>query len=44
VVEQGRRAGVKTPFNDKIVALFHEHGVGFAPALQNLEPLTGMTP
>jgi 2-dehydropantoate 2-reductase len=44
VVEQGRRAGVKTPFNDKIVALFHELGVGFAPALQNLEPLTGMTP
>jgi 2-dehydropantoate 2-reductase len=44
VAEHGRRVGVKTPFNDRIVALFHEHGVDFVPRLENLAPLTGMTP
>ena len=28
VVDQGRRVGVKTPFNEMIVQLVHEHGVG----------------
>ena len=28
VVEQGRRVGVKTPFNEMIVDLLHQHGIG----------------
>jgi len=45
VVEQGRKVGVKTPFNEKIVQLVHQHGVGtLKPSPQNLEPLTQMLP
>jgi 2-dehydropantoate 2-reductase len=44
VAEHGRRLGVKTPFNDRIVELFHQHGVDFIPRLENLEPLIGMAP
>ena len=43
VSEQGRRAGVKTPFNDAIVELIRSHGVGtLKPDPKNLEPLVSM--
>jgi 2-dehydropantoate 2-reductase len=45
VVDQGRRVGVMTPFNEMIVALVHRHGVGtLKPAPENLDPLMGMLP
>jgi 2-dehydropantoate 2-reductase len=45
VVEQGRRVGVKTPFNEAVVRLVHEHGVGtLKPHPRNLEPLARMLP
>lgn len=45
VSEQGRRAGVKTPFNDAIVELIKSHGVGtLKPDPKNLEPLVSMLP
>jgi 2-dehydropantoate 2-reductase len=45
VVDQGRRVGVKTPFNDKVVELVHGHGVGtLKPDRKNLEPLVRMLP
>jgi 2-dehydropantoate 2-reductase len=43
VAEQGRKVGVKTPFNDAIVELVHRHGVGtLVPDPKNLEPLVRM--
>jgi 2-dehydropantoate 2-reductase len=43
VVDQGRRLEVKTPFNEMIVHLVHEHGVGMLkPSPDNLEPLMQM--
>lgn len=40
VSEQGRRVGVKTPFNDAVVEAIHRHGVGtLRPDPKNLEPL-----
>ena len=43
VVAQGRRLGVPTPFNEKIVELFHRHPVGtLEPDPNNLEPLLAM--
>ena len=45
VVDQGRRVGVKTPFNEKVVELVHGHGVGtLKPDPKNLEPLARMLP
>ena len=45
VVDQGRRAGVKTPFNEMIVRLVHQHGVGtLKPSPDNLDPLMQMLP
>ena len=45
VSEQGRRAGVATPFNDAIVAEIHRHGVGtLRPDPTNLEPLVRLLP
>ena len=45
VSEQGRKVGVKTPFNDAIVELFHRHGVGtLRPDPKNLDPLERMLP
>jgi 2-dehydropantoate 2-reductase len=41
VVEQGRRAGVKTPFNEAVVELFRRQPVGaIQPDPKNLVPLT----
>ena len=43
VVDEGRRVGVKTPFNEAVVRLVHEHGVGtLKPDPKNLEPLLRM--
>jgi 2-dehydropantoate 2-reductase len=45
VVGEGRRVGVKTPFNETVVRLVHEHGVGtLKPDPKNLEPLLRMLP
>ena len=45
VAAQGRKAGVKTPFNDAIVELFKRYGVGtLKPDPKNLEPLVRMLP
>lgn len=45
VVAQGRRTSVKTPFDAKIVELFHGHGVGtLNPDIRNREPLMAVRP
>jgi 2-dehydropantoate 2-reductase len=44
VAQHGRRVGVKTPFNDAIVDMFHRQGVAFTPRVENLEPLVAMAP
>ncbi|HET7342471.1 MAG TPA: 2-dehydropantoate 2-reductase [Methylomirabilota bacterium] len=45
VVGEGWRVGVKTPFNEAVVRLVHEHGVGtLTPDPKNLEPLLRMLP
>jgi 2-dehydropantoate 2-reductase len=45
VSDQGRKAGVPTPFNDAIVGLVRSHGVGrLKPDPRNLEPLLEMLP
>jgi 2-dehydropantoate 2-reductase len=42
---QGRKVGVKTPFNDAIVDLIRNYGVGrLKPDPKNLEPLVRMLP
>ncbi|HEU5319683.1 MAG TPA: ketopantoate reductase family protein [Methylomirabilota bacterium] len=43
VVAEGRRVGVRTPFNARVVELYHRHGVGgLKPHPANLEPLLAM--
>ena len=43
VVARGRRLGVPTPFNEKVVELFHRRPVGtLTPDPKNLEPLLAM--
>jgi 2-dehydropantoate 2-reductase len=45
VSDQGRKAGVPTPFNDAIVGLVRSHGVGrLKPDPRHLEPLLEMLP
>jgi 2-dehydropantoate 2-reductase len=44
VVAEGRKVGLKTPFNEAVVRLFHDLGVGFKPDPRKLEPLMGMLP
>jgi 2-dehydropantoate 2-reductase len=44
VATEGRRVGVKTPFNDRVVELYHAHGVGLTPDPKHLEPLLAMLP
>ncbi|MBI3824973.1 MAG: ketopantoate reductase family protein [Candidatus Rokubacteria bacterium] len=45
VSAEGRKVGVKTPFNDRIVELVRGHGVGtLEPHPRNLEPLLQMLP
>jgi 2-dehydropantoate 2-reductase len=44
VCAQGRQAGVKTPFNDAVVATITRLGVGFAPDPKHLDPVVAMLP
>ena len=45
VVELGRRKSVKTPFDAKIVELFHQHGVGtLKPDIRKREPVMAARP
>ncbi len=45
VVAQGRRFSIPTPFNAKVVELFHRHPVGtLTPDPKNLEPLLALLP
>jgi 2-dehydropantoate 2-reductase len=44
VCEQGRAKGVKTPFNDAVVATIKALGVGFAPDPKHLDPIIAMLP
>lgn len=44
VSAKGRDVGVATPFNDRIVEVVNELGVGFTPQPSNLRPLTEMLP
>jgi 2-dehydropantoate 2-reductase len=44
VVDEGRRVGVKTPFNEKVVALYRARGARFMPDPRHLQPLLEMLP
>jgi 2-dehydropantoate 2-reductase len=44
VVDEGRRVGVKTPFNETIVELYRAHGVRLVPDPTHLQPLLEMLP
>src|SRR6266849_7078154 len=44
VCEQGKQRGVKTPFNDAVVATIRALGVGFTPDPKNLDPVIRMLP
>ena len=42
VSRKGREAGISTPFNDRIVEIVHELGIGFEARPENLQPLIDM--
>jgi 2-dehydropantoate 2-reductase len=44
VCEQGKAKGVKTPFNDAVVATIRALGVGFTPDPKHLDPVVRMLP
>ena len=44
VCREGARVGVKTPFNDAVVATIRRLGVGFKPDRSNLDPVIRMLP
>src|SRR5207245_2078137 len=44
VVGEGRRVGVKTPFNEKVVDLYRARGARFVPDPGQLKPLLEMLP
>ena len=44
VCDQGRKTGVKTPFNDAVVATIRALGVGFTPDPKHLDPVIRMLP
>ena len=45
VVDEGRKAGVATPFNQAIVELYRRYGVGeLTPDPKNLEPMLKLLP
>jgi 2-dehydropantoate 2-reductase len=44
VSEHGRKAGVKTPYNDKVVEIVRGLGVGFKSDPKHLDPLIAMLP
>jgi 2-dehydropantoate 2-reductase len=44
VCEQGKQRGVKTPYNDAVVATIRGLGVGFTPDRKHLDPVVAMLP
>jgi 2-dehydropantoate 2-reductase len=44
VCEQGKQRGVKTPYNDAVVAVITSLGVGFTPDPKHLDPVIAMLP
>jgi len=44
VAAEGKRVGVKTPFNDAVVATIRALGVGFKPDPAHLDPVVRMLP
>jgi len=44
VCDQGKQRGVKTPFNDAVVATIRALGVGFTPDRAHLDPVVAMLP
>ena len=44
VCDQGKAKGVKTPYNDAVVATIRGLGVGFTPDRKNLDPVVAMLP
>ena len=44
VCEQGKKLGVKTPFNDAVVAVVRNLGVGFKSSPKHLDPVIAMLP
>ena len=44
VCEQGKQKGVKTPYNDAVVAKITSLGVGFEPDPKHLDPVIAMLP
>ena len=44
VSDMGRRSGVPTPFNDKIVEIVHDLGINFTGAKKHVQPLVDMLP
>jgi 2-dehydropantoate 2-reductase len=44
VCAEGRRVGVKTPFNDAVVGILKGLGVGFTPDPKHLDPVIAMLP
>src|SRR5919109_182830 len=44
VVDEGRRLGVKTPLNERVVELYRARGTRFTPDPANLKPLLEMLP
>ncbi len=44
VCDHGRKLGVKTPFNDAVVAVVRGLGVGFKPDPRHLDPVVALLP
>ena len=44
VSDMGRKLGVPTPFNDKIVEIVHDLGIDFKGEVKNIQPLVDMLP
>jgi 2-dehydropantoate 2-reductase len=44
VCEHGRRVGIKTPYNDAVVAVVRSLGIGFKPDPRHLDPVIAMLP
>jgi len=44
VVQEGRRLGVKTPMNEKVVEIYRARGARFTPDQGHLKPLMEMVP
>jgi len=42
VSDMGKKLGVPTPFNDKIVEIVHDLGIDFKGEVKNIQPLVEM--